>query len=131
MKVADFGKNCDCRIAVAEQHFSKSCGIAIAELLPSSCGIALADSKKSCVCPPLPISSAFSSSIRSQQIYYCRSALRQEYQAGSSKKSRCNATGHHSISSAYHCSVGDGDLDLFAGSRSKTFTTNSGSQSRP
>jgi hypothetical protein len=40
-------------VAVAEQHFLKSCGIAIAEVLPSSCGIAMADSKKSCACPPL------------------------------------------------------------------------------
>jgi hypothetical protein len=31
------------RVAVAEQHFLKSCGIAIAEVLPSSCGIAIAD----------------------------------------------------------------------------------------
>jgi hypothetical protein len=31
----------------------KSCGIAMAEVLPSSCGIAIADSKKSCACPPL------------------------------------------------------------------------------
>ncbi len=42
----DFRKNCDCGIAVAEQHFLKSCGIAIAEVLPSSCGTAIADSKK-------------------------------------------------------------------------------------
>jgi hypothetical protein len=42
-KVADFKKNCNC--GVAEQHFLKSCGIAIAEVLPSSCGIAVADSK--------------------------------------------------------------------------------------
>jgi hypothetical protein len=33
---------------------SKRYGIAIAEVLPSSCGIAIADSKKSCPCPPLP-----------------------------------------------------------------------------
>jgi hypothetical protein len=32
-KVADFKKNCDCGVAVAEQHFLKSCGIVIAELL--------------------------------------------------------------------------------------------------
>jgi hypothetical protein len=31
----------------------KSCGIVIAEVLPSSCGIAIADSKKSCACPPV------------------------------------------------------------------------------
>jgi hypothetical protein len=49
-------KNSDCGIAVAEHHFFKRCGIAIAEVLPSSCGIAIADSKKSCACPPLLIS---------------------------------------------------------------------------
>jgi hypothetical protein len=32
----------------------KSCGVVIAEVLPSSYGIAIADSKKSCACPPLP-----------------------------------------------------------------------------
>ncbi len=42
LEVADFGKNCGC--GIAEQHFLKSCGIAIAEVLPSSCGIAVADS---------------------------------------------------------------------------------------
>ncbi len=31
----------------------KSCGIAIVEVLPSSCGIVIADSKKSCAFPPL------------------------------------------------------------------------------
>ncbi len=46
LDVAGFRKNWDCRVAVAEQHFFKSCGIAIAEVLPSSCGIAIADSKK-------------------------------------------------------------------------------------
>jgi hypothetical protein len=46
LEVADFRKNCDCGIAelrVAEQHLFKSCRIAIAEVLPSSCGIAIAD----------------------------------------------------------------------------------------
>ncbi len=43
----------NCGVAVAEQHFLKSWGIAIVEVLPSSCGIAIADSKKSCACPPL------------------------------------------------------------------------------
>jgi hypothetical protein len=54
-KVADLKKLQlrTCGVAVAEQHFLKSCGIAIAEVLPSSCGIAVADSKKSCACPPL------------------------------------------------------------------------------
>jgi hypothetical protein len=41
----EFRKNYDCGIAVAEQHFFKSCGTAIAEVLPSSWGIAIADSK--------------------------------------------------------------------------------------
>ncbi len=43
----------NCGVAVTEEHFFKSCGVAIAEVLPSSCGIAIADSKKSCACPPL------------------------------------------------------------------------------
>jgi hypothetical protein len=43
LEVADFRKNCDCEIAVAEQHFFKSGGIAIAVVLPSSCEIAIAD----------------------------------------------------------------------------------------
>ncbi len=34
----------NCGVAFAEQHFFKSCGIAIAEVLPSSCGIAIVDS---------------------------------------------------------------------------------------
>ncbi len=42
-------------VAVTEQHFLKSCRIAIVEVLPSSCEIAIADSKKSCACPPLPL----------------------------------------------------------------------------
>ncbi len=46
LEVADFRKNCDCGIAVAEKHFFKSCRIVIADVLPSSCGIAIADSKK-------------------------------------------------------------------------------------
>jgi hypothetical protein len=37
-----------------QSHISfKSCGIAIAEAPLLSCGIAILDSKKSCVCPPL------------------------------------------------------------------------------
>ncbi len=45
------------KIAIAELRLRsnislKSCGIAIVEVLPSSCGIAIADSKKSCACPP-------------------------------------------------------------------------------
>jgi hypothetical protein len=56
LEVADFGKNCDCGIAELRLQSNmslKSCGIAIAEELPSSCGIVIADSKKSCACPPL------------------------------------------------------------------------------
>jgi hypothetical protein len=53
LEVADFRK-----IAIAESRLQsnislKSSGIAIAEVPPSSCGIAIADSKKSCACPPL------------------------------------------------------------------------------
>jgi hypothetical protein len=33
----------NCGVVVAEQHSFKSCGIAIAEVLPSSCGIAIAE----------------------------------------------------------------------------------------
>jgi hypothetical protein len=43
LEVADIRKNGDCGIVVEEQHFLKGCGIVIAELLPSSCGIAIAD----------------------------------------------------------------------------------------
>ncbi len=50
-EVADFTKNCNYGVAVAEQHFFKSCGIAIAEVLPSSCGICDWGFKKSCACP--------------------------------------------------------------------------------
>ncbi len=45
----DIRKNCDCRIAELRLQSNisfKSCVIAIAEVLPSSCGIAIADSKK-------------------------------------------------------------------------------------
>jgi hypothetical protein len=38
----------DCGIAVADQHSLKSCEIAIAEVLSSSCGIAIVDLKKMC-----------------------------------------------------------------------------------
>ncbi len=50
LEVADFRKNCDCGIAEVRLRSNmslKSCRIAIAEELPSSCGIAIADSKKS------------------------------------------------------------------------------------
>jgi hypothetical protein len=49
LEVADFRKNCDCRIAELRLRSNislKSCGIAIAEVLPSSCGIAIATQKK-------------------------------------------------------------------------------------
>ncbi len=48
-EVADFRQNCDCRIVelLLQSNISlKNCRIAIAEVLPSSCGIAIADSKK-------------------------------------------------------------------------------------
>ncbi len=54
LEVADFRKNYDCGVAVAEQHSFKSCGIAIAEVLSSGCRIAIADSKKSCACLGFP-----------------------------------------------------------------------------
>jgi hypothetical protein len=56
LEVAEFIKNCDCGIAELQLRINialKSCGIAIAEVLPSSCGIAIADSKKSSACPAL------------------------------------------------------------------------------
>jgi hypothetical protein len=46
LDVADFRKNCDCRVAVVElrSYISlKRCGIAMAEVLPSRCGVAIAD----------------------------------------------------------------------------------------
>jgi hypothetical protein len=49
LEVVDFRKNCDCGIAelgLRSNMSLKSCGIAIAEVLPSSCRIALVDSKK-------------------------------------------------------------------------------------
>ncbi len=58
LKVADFIKNCDCGIAELQLRSNislKSCSIAIVEVLPSSCVIAIANSKKSCACPPLVI----------------------------------------------------------------------------
>jgi hypothetical protein len=57
-EVANIRKNCDCGIAELQLRSSislKSCGIAIAEVLSSSCRIAIVDSKKSCACPPLGI----------------------------------------------------------------------------
>jgi hypothetical protein len=59
LEVADFRKNCDW--GIAELQFQsdialKSCGIAIAiaAVLPSSCRIAIVDSKtKSLPCPPV------------------------------------------------------------------------------
>jgi hypothetical protein len=44
----------DYGIAAAEQHFFKKFGIAIAQVLPSRCGIAIADFKKvGSACSPL------------------------------------------------------------------------------
>jgi hypothetical protein len=56
LDVVGFRKNSDCGIAELRLRSNislKSCGIVIVEVLPSSCGIAIADSKKSCACPPL------------------------------------------------------------------------------
>jgi hypothetical protein len=47
LEVMDFRKNCDCGIEelrVRSNISLKSCGIAIAEVLPSTCGIAIAES---------------------------------------------------------------------------------------
>jgi hypothetical protein len=49
LEVVGFRKNCNCEIAELRLRNNvslKSCGIEIAEVLPSSCGIAIADSKK-------------------------------------------------------------------------------------
>jgi hypothetical protein len=49
LEVADIRKNCDCGIAELRSLSNislKSCGTAIAEVLPSNCGIAITDSKK-------------------------------------------------------------------------------------
>ncbi len=49
LEVADFRKKCDCGNAELQLRSNisfKSCRIAIAEVLSSSCGIAIADSKK-------------------------------------------------------------------------------------
>jgi hypothetical protein len=49
LEVVDIRKNCDCRIAELQLWSNislKSCGIVITDVLPSSCRIATADSKK-------------------------------------------------------------------------------------
>jgi hypothetical protein len=53
MKLSSCGlqKNCACGVMVVEHISLKSCRIAIAKVLPSSCGIAIADSEKSCALP--------------------------------------------------------------------------------
>jgi hypothetical protein len=56
LEVADIRKNGIAELRLRRSISLKSCGIAIAEVLPSSCGIAISDSKKSCACPPLVIS---------------------------------------------------------------------------
>jgi hypothetical protein len=61
-QVSDFKKFCDCGIAMSRLRSNvslKSCGIAIAEVLPSSCRIRIADSEKSCACPPLVTSNCY------------------------------------------------------------------------
>jgi hypothetical protein len=58
LEVAGFRKNNGCGIAelwLRSNISLKNCGIAIAEVLPSSCGIVIADSKKGCACPPLVV----------------------------------------------------------------------------
>jgi hypothetical protein len=48
-EVVDIRKNCDCEIAELRLRSNialKSCGIAIEEVFPSSCEIAISDSKK-------------------------------------------------------------------------------------
>jgi hypothetical protein len=45
-QVADFRKNWIAELRLRSNISLKSCGIAIAQVLPSRCGIAIADSKK-------------------------------------------------------------------------------------
>jgi hypothetical protein len=71
LEVAGFRKNCDCGIAelrLRSKIFFKSCGIAIAEVLPSSCGIAIADSKKKL---RVPTSAAYSHRFKLIDQRYC------------------------------------------------------------
>jgi hypothetical protein len=53
LKLRTSGKIEIAELQTCGRSFLKSCGIAIAEVLPSSCGILIADSNKSCACPPL------------------------------------------------------------------------------
>jgi hypothetical protein len=45
-RLGTYEEKYNCGFAVADQDFFKSCGIAIKEVLPSSCGIAIADLTK-------------------------------------------------------------------------------------
>jgi hypothetical protein len=49
LEVADYEKNTIAELQFRTKISLKSCGITIAEVLPSSCGIATEDLKKSCV----------------------------------------------------------------------------------
>ncbi len=70
LEVADIRKNCDCKIAELRSNISlKSFRITIVDVLPSSCGISIANSKQSCACPPLLISTvSTNSNVRMKQI---------------------------------------------------------------
>jgi hypothetical protein len=61
VKLSSFGLQ---KIVIAKLRLQsnislKSCRIAIAEMLPSNCGIRIADSEKSCVFPPLVTSNCY------------------------------------------------------------------------
>jgi hypothetical protein len=49
LEVADYEKNWIAELQLRTKISLKSCGITIAEVLPSSCGIAMVDLKKSFV----------------------------------------------------------------------------------
>ncbi len=56
LEVADYIKNYECRIVALQLRATfllESCGIVVAELLSSNCGIAIADNRKSRACPLL------------------------------------------------------------------------------
>jgi hypothetical protein len=52
-EVADYEENTIAELQLRTKISFNSSGIAIAEVFPSSCGIAIGDLKKSCGCPPL------------------------------------------------------------------------------
>ncbi len=54
---------------VAKQHFLfLSCGYVVAEILPSDCGMAIMDIKKSCTCPPLHFTNYWLCSLRCSRL---------------------------------------------------------------